>query len=90
MAESYKNKVKSKLRKAQGQIAFVQKMIDKERPRLEISQQVQAVIGIIKSANAVILDRHIKKCMMDILSSGKKNQQMEFLKELANGFKIIK
>lgn len=90
MVEPYKNKVKLKLKKAQGQVVFVQKMINEERPCLEISQQIHAVIGIIKSANAVILNYHIKKCTMDMLNSIKKDQQMKFLKELVNSFKIIK
>ncbi len=88
MIEPYKNKVQLNLKKAQGQINLLQKMIDEERYCVDIAQQVNATIGLLKKVNDLILEGHLNSCAAHKLNSIKKGEREEFVKELIKNFKI--
>ncbi len=88
MIEPYKDKVQLNLKKAQGQINLLQKMIDERRYCVDIAQQVNATIGLLKRANDLILEGHLNSCAAYKLNSTKKGEREEFVKELIKNFKI--
>lgn len=88
MIEPYKNKVRLNLKKAQGQINLLQKMIDSERYCVDIAQQVNATIGLLKKVNDSILEGHLNSCAAHKLNSTKAGEREEFVKELIKNFKI--
>lgn len=88
MIEPYKNKVHLNLKKAQGQINLLQKMIDDQRYCVEIAQQINATIGLLKKANDLILEGHLNSCAAHKLNSSKKGEREEFVQELIKNFRI--
>jgi DNA-binding FrmR family transcriptional regulator len=88
MIEPYKSKVQLNLKKAQGQINLLQKMIDDKRYCVDVAQQVNATIGLLKKANDLILEGHLNSCAAHKLNSRNKGEREDFVKELIKNFKI--
>lgn len=62
MIEPYKSETKKSLKKAQGQINRIQKMIDEDRYCVDIIQQSNAAIGLLRQANNTMLQSHLETC----------------------------
>jgi len=57
-----------RLKKIEGQIKGVQKMIQDGRYCIDILTQLSAVVGAIKSVEENILNRHLRSCVSDSLA----------------------
>lgn len=88
MIEPYKSKAQLNLKKAQGQINLLQKMIEDQRYCVEVAQQVNATIGLLKRINDLILEGHLNSCAAHKLNSKKMGERESFVKELIKNFKI--
>lgn len=66
--ESSRKKARKKLSLAKGQIEGIIAMLDDERYCVDISTQLLAVIGMLKSANIDILKGHTMSCVKDSFS----------------------
>lgn len=88
MIEPYTGKVKLNLKKVQGQINLVNKMIEEKRYCVEVAQQVNSAIGILKQTNNLILESHLNTCATNKLSSKKQGEREAFVKELIQTFNV--
>lgn len=88
MIEPYKGKALLNLKKAQGQINLLQKMIEEQRYCVDVAQQVNATIGLLKKVNDLILEGHLNSCAAHKLNSKKKEDRENFVKELIKNFRI--
>lgn len=88
MLEPYKSKIKVNLKKAQGQIGLVQKMLEEDRYCVDVAQQINAALGILKNANNMILESHLNSCGAQKLNSKKKEERGAFVKELIQAFTL--
>ena len=59
----------SRLRKIEGQVRGLQKMIDDRRYCMDIVSQIRAVSGALKQVELVILETHLQHCVQDALKS---------------------
>jgi DNA-binding FrmR family transcriptional regulator len=60
----------SRLRKIEGQIRGVQRMIEQQRYCIDILTQLTSIVGAITSVEENILDRHLKHCVQDSFLKG--------------------
>lgn len=88
MIEPYSSKIQLNLKKAQGQINLIQNMIESQRYCVDIAQQVNATIGLLKKANDLILESHLNTCAAHKLNSKNKEERAEFVQELIQNFKV--
>lgn len=88
MIEPYADKIRLNLKKVQGQISLIQKMIDERKYCVDVAQQVNAAIGMLKKANDLILESHLNTCAAHKLNSRKKEEREKFVKELIHNFRI--
>lgn len=82
MIPSYKDKLALNLKKAQGQLARIAKMVEEDRYCIDIAQQVNAGIGLLKGMNATILESHLNSCGGHDLNSKDDKVREKFIKEL--------
>ncbi|MEW5951650.1 MAG: metal-sensitive transcriptional regulator [Elusimicrobia bacterium] len=75
-------KTKPRLKRVEGQIRGIIKMIEKKQYCLDIFQQISAVCGALKGVNSVILENHLNTCVKHAMSSGDKKAVQEKIKEL--------
>ena len=59
----------SRLRKIEGQVRGLQKMIDNRRYCMDIVSQIRAVSGALKQVELGILETHLQNCIQYALNS---------------------
>ncbi|HZX09528.1 MAG: metal-sensitive transcriptional regulator [Candidatus Aminicenantes bacterium] len=59
-----------RLRRIEGQIKGVQRMIEQKRYCVDILTQLNSIVGAIKSVEENILERHLKGCVRQSFTKG--------------------
>ena len=86
MIEPYTGKIKINLKKVHGQLGLIDKMIEENRYCLDIAQQVNAAMGLLKQINNYILQSHLLSCGTNKLESKNEKVRQEFVQELMKVF----
>ena len=53
------------LKTARGQIDGIARMIEEDRYCIDVSNQIQAAVALLKKANLIILKQHLNTCVKD-------------------------
>ena len=69
--------IRLNLKKLEGFITLLNRMVDQERYCPEIMQQVLASIGILKRIHALLLAKHLKKCFIDAAEELKNSEYVD-------------
>ena len=77
-----KGDITHKLKIARGQIDGTLQMIDENRYCVDISNQLLATQGLLRSANQEILQEHIRNCVREALQTDVENPKLEEALEL--------
>jgi DNA-binding FrmR family transcriptional regulator len=77
-----KAKAIGRLRRIEGQVQGLQRMIDGEAYCVDILLQVAAVQGALEQVEKLLLGRHIETCVTDALRSGSKGDRQRKIGEL--------
>ena len=88
MIEPYKQKLLTNLKKTRGLLETVEKMVENDRYCMDIAQQINASLGLMKSAKDLILESHLSSCGSDKLASENKEEKEKFIRELMDIFHI--
>lgn len=88
MIEPYKTKIKLSLKKAQGQLKLLDKMVEEDRYCIDVVQQINSAIGLLKQINVTILENHLQTCGTKKLSSKNVEEKDQFIKELIKTFNL--
>jgi CsoR family transcriptional regulator, copper-sensing transcriptional repressor len=65
------------LKTARGQIDGVARMIAEDRYCIDVSNQIQAAIAILKKANLIILKQHMNTCVADAVKSKNGSEKID-------------
>ncbi len=79
-------KVQVRLRRIAGQVAGIQRMIDKDRYCVDVLLQIAAVQAAIDRAGKLVLEAHVETCVADALDSGSRRERHEKVQELMEVF----
>jgi len=71
-----------RLKRIEGQIRGIQKMIEEKRYCIDILTQISSVIGAIKSVEENILERHMKGCVRQSFNTGRKEDRAKKIEEV--------
>ena len=71
-----------RLRRIEGQIRGVQKMIEEKRYCVDILTQLSSVVGAVKKVEENILNRHLKGCVTDSFRSGSEEDRARKIDEV--------
>jgi DNA-binding FrmR family transcriptional regulator len=89
MNDQAKTELLKRLKRAEGQLAAVHRMIDEDEDCVEVLLQISAVRGALSKAGQVLLGSHIETCVSDALRSGDKEarrRQVDDLMEIFGRF----
>ena len=81
-----KAKARGRLRRIEGQVQGLQRMIDGEAYCVDILLQISAVQGALEQVEKLLLGRHIESCVADALRSGSKGERQQKIDELIEVF----
>lgn len=69
----------NRLKRIEGQIRGIQKMVEDDRYCMDILVQISAIQSALKQVGFTITERHIKHCVSDAVKSGEGNETIEEL-----------
>lgn len=82
MNEKTIKKTKNRLKKIEGQIRGVMKMIEDKKYCIDIFQQISAICGGLKGINCIILENHLNTCVRTAIESGNEREIKRKIKEI--------
>jgi DNA-binding FrmR family transcriptional regulator len=71
-----------RLRRIEGQVRGLERMVEDDRYCIDVLTQVSAVSKALESVAYEILDDHVRHCVADALASGNKREAAEKSQEL--------
>ncbi len=84
--EEAKAKALGRLRRIEGQVQGLQRMIDGEAYCVDILLQISAVQGALEQVEKLLLGRHIESCVTEAIRSGSKGERQQKIDELLDVF----
>ncbi|MFW6120905.1 MAG: metal-sensitive transcriptional regulator [Petrotogales bacterium] len=79
-----KKKVINRLKRAEGQLRGLQKMIEEDRSCTDILTQVSAVISALSKISEMVARTYAKKCVLEINDKGDSSNLNELIENLIN------
>src|SRR5207244_4941606 len=67
-----KAKALGRLRRIEGQVQGIQRMVEEEKYCVDILLQLTAVEGAVEQVQRLLLGRHIESCVADAIRSGRR------------------
>ena len=71
-----------RLRRIEGQIRGLQRMVEEEAPCPEVLTQVGAVTAALKKVGMAMIESHMGKCVAEVVPKPAGNKQRETLRHL--------
>ena len=84
--DATKGKVRGRLRRIEGQVQGLQRMVEADAYCVDILLQVSAVQGALEQVEKLLLGRHIESCVTDAIRSGSKSERQQKIDELLDVF----
>ena len=81
-----KVKTRARLRRIEGQVQGLQRMLDNDAYCVDILLQISAVQGALEQVQKLLLGRHIASCVADALRSGSRSERQQKVDELLDVF----
>ena len=79
-------KVVARLKRIEGQVAAVRRMIESERYCVDVLLQVAAARGALDRVGRIVLESHVQTCVQSAMESGTEEERTEKLRELLQVF----
>lgn len=76
----------NRLKRIEGQVRGIQKMVDEDRYCVDILVQISAIQAALKNVGFSITERHIKHCVSDAIKSGEGNETIDELMSVMKQF----
>jgi len=81
-----KDNARGRLRRIEGQVQGLQRMLDHDAYCVDILLQISAVQGALEQVQKLLLGRHIESCVADAIRSGSKSDRQQKIEELLDVF----
>jgi DNA-binding FrmR family transcriptional regulator len=81
-----KKRLLTRLKRAEGQIAAVRRMVEEDAYCTDVLTQIAAARGALGRAGEVLLRSHIESCVSEAFSSGDPEQRQAHVEELMDVF----
>lgn len=87
---SMSEKVVARLKRIEGQVRGLVRMLEEERYCIDVLHQMQAVKSALARAESELLKEHAAHCVADAIASGNTDAQREKVTELIDLFDKLK
>lgn len=84
--DNEKQAIMNRLKRIEGQVRGVQKMVEDDRYCMDILVQVSAVNAALKKVGFTLAERHAKHCVKNAVQSGEGDEAMNELMEIMKHF----
>ena len=84
--DSAQTDVLKRLKKIEGQVAGLRRMVEEGKYCVDVLQQVAAVHGALTQASKIVIGNHLKTCVKSALESGDEERGAQVIGELEDIF----
>ena len=77
-----KAKALGRLRRIEGQVQGIQRMVEEDKPCVDVLLQVAAVRGALEQVQKLLLGQHLEACVVEVLRAGNARDRQRRLEEL--------
>lgn len=70
-----KHSVANRLRRIEGQISGIARMIEEDRYCVDILNQTAAVVSALRNVENMVMENHLNTCVVDAIRSGDPEEQ---------------
>ncbi len=77
-----KSKALGRLRRIEGQVQGIQRMVEEEKPCIDVLLQLAAVQGAVNQVQKILLGRHLEACVSEAIRSGSGRDRQKKVGEL--------
>jgi len=76
----------NRLRRIEGQVQGIQRMIEGDKYCIDIMLQLSAVQGALEQVSKLLMHRHIESCVLDSVKAGTERERARKIDELIGVF----
>lgn len=76
-----------RLKKVEGQLRGIQRMVEEDRNYIEVLHQIAAVQGATENVAVAIIENYTRNCIKNIIIEGNENKEVQ---ELIKVMKLLK
>lgn len=80
--KAHKQAALKRLKRIEGQIRGLQKMVDEDRYCMDVLMQVSSVQEALKGVSRELMHNHLEHCVHDAVSRGDDGRERELYKEM--------
>ncbi|WP_205520211.1 metal-sensing transcriptional repressor [Virgibacillus doumboii] len=84
--DAEKNAVVNRLKRIEGQVRGIQKMVEEDRYCVDVLVQISAINAALKKVGFSMAERHTKHCVSDAVQSGQGEEAIDELMEIMKQF----
>lgn len=77
-----KAKTLGRLRRVEGQVQGIQRMVEEDKACVDILLQLKAVQGAVEQVQKLVLGQHLESCVLEALRSGNVRDRQKKMDEL--------
>ena len=82
MSDKHKEKALTRLRRIEGQIRGIQKMLDEDRYCVDILTQTSAVVAALHGVEDLVMENHLNTCVAEAMKSDNPDEKAEKVDEV--------
>ncbi|QDV83778.1 metal-sensitive transcriptional regulator [Planctomycetes bacterium TBK1r] len=87
LSDEEKKKVNNRLRRVIGQVEAVGRMIEEDQYCVDVLMQLSAATGALGKVGQIVLEQHLKTCVVEALEGGPSADREQKLEELISLFR---
>ena len=65
-----KEKIQNRLKRIEGQVRGVQRMVDEEAYCVDVLTQISSIVSALEKAGAILLKDHVEHCVRESIEKG--------------------
>jgi DNA-binding FrmR family transcriptional regulator len=81
-----KGKALARLRRIEGQVQGVRRMVEEDKYCVDVLLQISAVRGALEQVAKIVMQRHIESCVAESLRTGSERDRSRKIEELLTVF----
>ncbi len=81
---SHKDKLRDRLRRIEGQVSGLQRMLNEEAYRVDVLTQVASVVSALEKVGMLMLKDHIEHCVRESAANGNRETTDEKIEDLTD------
>ena len=82
MSDLIKKKTGDRLKRIEGQIAGIRRMVEEDRYCVDVLTQTSAAVSALRGVEDVVMQNHLNTCVVDAIRNDDPTQQQEKIDEV--------